>query len=234
MRIPNSFLTEFRSPSELKLACVFYGLIHKNTPKNLMGYVITVKQETLARLCGCSIATVKRSLAALRANGFIKSQKRTRIIADKLGTYTYTIAEISTKSNYFNIDKRLIGRVNGQAFRVYAMFCKLSDSVTGAFYQSLNDLTELLAISKNELLRAIEKLVSLKLIRKRKKKTKVGDYTDNTYIICNYVRNVKICRRKIGNKKATALATRLLPYAFSSINQIITIHKNLSHFLFCR
>ena len=51
MRIPNSFLTDFKSPTDLKLACVFYSLIHANTEKNLLGYVITVKQEVLSRAC---------------------------------------------------------------------------------------------------------------------------------------------------------------------------------------
>ena len=47
MRIPNSFVTRFTQASDLKLACVFYSLIHKNTKRNLLGYEITVKQTTL-------------------------------------------------------------------------------------------------------------------------------------------------------------------------------------------
>ena len=41
MRIPNSFVTRFTQASDLKLACVFYSLIHKNTKRNLLGYEIT-------------------------------------------------------------------------------------------------------------------------------------------------------------------------------------------------
>ena len=52
MRIPNSFVTRFTQASDLKLACVFYSLIHKNTKRNLLGYEITVKQTTLVSLCG--------------------------------------------------------------------------------------------------------------------------------------------------------------------------------------
>lgn len=47
MRIPNSFVTRFTQAADLKLACVFYSLIHKNTKRNLLGYEITVKQSTL-------------------------------------------------------------------------------------------------------------------------------------------------------------------------------------------
>lgn len=222
MRIPNSFLAEFKSSSDLKLTCVFYGLIHKNTPKNLMGYVVTVKQETLAKLCGCSLATVKRSLTSLRNMGFIKSQKRTHIAANRLGTYTYTIDVIQTQKNYFNIDRRLLSRVSGQAFRVYAAFCKLSDSRTRDFYQSLNDLSEILSISKNELLKAIKKLVSLKLIRKRRKKTIAGDYTDNTYIVCKYEINSRIYKKR-PMKRAAIPVTRLPLSAFLSTNKLIAV-----------
>lgn len=221
MRIPNSFLKEFKSPSDLKLACVFYSLIHQHTPKNLMGYVVTVKQETLAKLCGYSLATVKRSLSSLRRAGFIKSQKRTHIAKNKLGTYTYTIEEFSTQRNYFSINRRLISKVNGQAFRVYATFCKLSNSTSKTFYQSLNDLTEILSISKNELLKAIRKLIDLKLIRKRRKLTSFGDYTDNTYIICTYVQNLRITRKGANTNKRAAVSTTRQPLsALSSTNQI--------------
>ena len=61
MRIPNSFVTRFTQASDLKLACVFYSLIHKNTKRNLLGYEITVKQTTLVSLCGFSVYTVKRA-----------------------------------------------------------------------------------------------------------------------------------------------------------------------------
>ena len=91
MRIPSSFLTDLKSSADLKLACVFYSLIHANTEKNLLGYVITVKQEVLADLCGCSVSTVKRSIASLRRLGFIKSQKRIVLKKDRLGKYIYTI-----------------------------------------------------------------------------------------------------------------------------------------------
>ena len=56
MRIPNSFVTRFTQAADLKLACVFYSLIHKNTKRNLLGYEITVKQSTLMSLCGCSVS----------------------------------------------------------------------------------------------------------------------------------------------------------------------------------
>lgn len=192
MRIPNSFVTHFTQASDLKLACVFYSLIHKNTKRNLLGYEITVKQTTLASLCGFSISTVKRSVSSLLNSGFIKSQKRQISAPGKLGTYIYTIEEVSTSANYFSMDKKLISRLNGNEFRVYVMCCKLADSSHMSFFQSYNDLSKLLGMSRQDVLGTIEKLVKGKFIRKKKIKTRAGDFTDNTYIIGIFVHHHKI------------------------------------------
>lgn len=192
MRIPNSFVTRFTQASDLKLACVFYSLIHKNTKRNLLGYEITVKQSTLMSLCGCSLSTVKRTVRSLSKCGFIKSQKRQMTTPGKLGTYTYTIDAVSTASKYFTMDKKLMSRLNGNEFRVYIMCCKLADSSHMSFFQSYNDLSQLLGMSRQDVLRTIEKLVKGKFIRKKKIRTRVGDFTDNTYTVCIYVPHSRI------------------------------------------
>lgn len=192
MRIPNSFVTRFTQASDLKLACVFYSLIHKNTKRNLLGYEITVKQTTLVSLCGFSASTVKRAVSSLLKSGFIKSQKRQTNAPGKLGTYTYTIDVVSTASKYFTMDKKLISRLNGNEFRVYAMCCKLADSSHKSFFQSYNDLSQLLGMSRQDVLRTIEKLVKGKFIRKKKIRTRVGDFTDNTYTVFIYVPHSRI------------------------------------------
>lgn len=192
MRIPNSFVTRFTQASDLKLACVFYSLIHKNTKRNLLGYEITVKQSTLMSLCGCSLSTVKRTVRSLSKYGFIKSQKRQMTTPGKLGTYTYTIDAVSTASKYFTMDKKLMSRLNGNEFRVYAVCCKLADSSHKSFFQSYNDLSKLLGMSRQDVLRTIEKLVKGKFIRKKKIRTRVGDFTDNTYTVCIYVPHSRI------------------------------------------
>ena len=189
MRIPNSFVTRFTQASDLKLACVFYSLIHKNTKRNLLGYEITVKQTTLVSLCGFSVSTVKRAASSLLKSGFIKSQKRQTNAPGKLGTYTYTIEAVSTASKYFTMDKKLMSRLNGNEFRVYIMCCKLADSSHMSFFQSYNDLSQLLGMSRQDVLRTIEKLVKGKFIRKKKIRT---DFTDNTYTVCIYVPHSRI------------------------------------------
>lgn len=192
MRIPNSFVTRFTQAADLKLACVFYSLIHSNTKRNLLGYEITVKQSTLMSLCGCSLSTVKRTVRSLSKCGFIKSQKRQMTTPGKLGTYTYTIDAVSTASKYFTMDKKLMSRLNGNEFRVYAVCCKLADSSHKSFFQSYNDLSKLLGMSRQDVLKTIEKLVKGKFIRKKKNRTRVGDFTDNTYTVCIYVPHSRI------------------------------------------
>lgn len=201
MRIPNSFVTRFTQAADLKLACVFYSLIHKNTKRNLLGYEITVKQSTLMSLCGCSLSTVKRTVRFLSKCGFIKSQKRQMTTPGKLGTYTYTIDAVSTASKYFTMDKKLMSRLNGNEFRVYAVCCKLADSSHKSFFQSYNDLSKLLGMSRQDVLRTIEKLVKGKFIRKKKIRTRAGDFTDNTYTVCIYVHHSRI-------KKASRRSSR--------------------------
>ena len=119
-------------------------------------------------------------LSALLKSGFIKSQKRQTNAPGKLGTYTYTIEAVSTASKYFTMDKKLMSRLNGNEFRVYAMCCKLADSSHKSFFQSYNDLSQLLGMSRQDVLRTIEKLVKGKFIRKKKIRTRAGDFTDNS------------------------------------------------------
>ena len=129
-------------------------------------------------LCGCSLSTVKRTVRSLSKCGFIKSQKRQMTTPGKLGTYTYTIDAVSTASKYFTMDKKLMSRLNGNEFRVYAVCCKLADSSHKSFFQSYNDLSKLLGMSRQDVLRTIEKLVKGKFIRKKKIRTRAGDFTE--------------------------------------------------------
>lgn len=55
----------------------------------------------------------------------------------KLGTYTYTIDAVSTASKYFTMDKKLMSRLNGNEFRVYAVCCKLADSSHKSFSKAI-------------------------------------------------------------------------------------------------
>ena len=194
VRIPNCFIELFDKSADLQLACAFYSLIHYNTEKDLNGdYIISVSQETLATICGCSVITISRAAAHLLNNGFITSQHRpvtTRKAASgalMLDKYTYVVRFYSCETNFFTVDKALLHRLSGAAFRVYILFCKLSDNNTRSFFHSLKDMSNLGKIAKGVICKAINLLEEIGLIKRQKKITVYGDYTDNSYIVCIFI-----------------------------------------------
>ncbi len=223
MRIPNSFLTDFTSPAELKLACIFYGLINKNTKKNLLGWEISVKQSTLAALCGVSESTIKRALKSLKNKGFICSQKRSYVCEHRLGTYTYTIKDVPVNRRYFNIQKKAIRRLTGSSFKVYAHFCKLADK-RGKFFQSLNELCDIIRIGKKELTIIISKLIKDKLIRRLRRMTRCGDYTDNIYFVTYFIGPLKI-RSKLGKQRIKKVSPAYQNRGNNSVYRMKSTHK---------
>lgn len=203
-RIPNSFLAMFDKAAELKLATVFYCLTNAQSEQALNGdYIISVSQETLAKLSGLSVSTIRRTTKKLCAKGFIISQHRpvsNRRTADgslMLDKYNYIIKYIPRDKDYFCVDKAVLRKANGQAFVTYMLFCKLSERVSRAFYHSLTDLCTLLSFTRTELSKAIKKLVKLKLIRKFYKRTRLGDYTENSYAVSKYQQPETITRENI-------------------------------------
>lgn len=211
VRIPNCFTDMFQSAAELKLACAFYGLINAETDKDLIGnYIISVSQKTLAALCGCSEMTIRRTAAKLMKAGFILSQHRpvsARKAADgslMLDKYVYTILALSCDSDYFRADKSLFCKVSGTSFKVYMLFCKLADSRSHSFFHSLTDICsddelKQWRIGRTELCKAIKALCELRLIRRYRKLTYYGDFTENTYIIIIYIQGR--IHKKRRNKK---------------------------------
>ncbi len=226
MRIPNTFLDEFKNAAELKIACVFYSLISRRTKTNLMGYEITVKQETMCKYSCLSLPTVKKALAALADKGFILSQKRSTY-DKRQGTYIYSVKKYDVSDNYFLSDRPLFRRLNGQVFRVYMHFCRFAAGADRSFYHSYNDLADKLGIERREVVKAVNKLDQLGLIFIRRKLTQEGDYTDNSYIVYRY-RKGRI-KKKFKVKRLATFADVTSPKKNFLINVYIACiiqHKN--------
>lgn len=214
VRVPNCFIEMFDKSAELQLACAFYSLIHANTEKDLNGdYVISVSQETLAQICGCSAITISRAAAKLLESGFITSQRRpvtNRKAASgalMLDKYTYVVRFYSCETNFFTVDKALLHRLSGAAFRVYILFCKLSDNNTRSFFHSLKDMSNLGKIAKGVICKAITWLEKMGFIKRQKKITVYGDYTDNSYIVCIFI-TPQIKKRKKVIKKISPCSAK--------------------------
>ena len=184
MRIPNSFFSEYNdSKSEFVVACRLYGFINARTRLSRNGYEICVKQETLARKCNISLSTVRRVLGQLEQKGLITHKYRTENAVGDLGTYHYSIKQYDTKKDYTYVDGYFLARVPNDLFYIYCLFCRLADSRTQRFYQSLRDLQALTGLKRSRISGYIKRMLLLKLIRKRKKRTRCGDYAHNVFTV---------------------------------------------------
>ncbi len=76
MLIPNFFLDRYTKATDLMIACKFYSMIGSFTKRNSKGYELSIKEKTLADICGCSVATVHRSLQRLCNDGLVISMHR--------------------------------------------------------------------------------------------------------------------------------------------------------------
>lgn len=186
MRIPVSFLKMFRSNlTDFAVACKLYSLINAHTKRNSKGFEVCIKQATIADACNCSISSVKRSLSRLEMSGIIMHKYRLEGANGNLGAYHYTLKQFDMTSEYIymNSSKTYSARLNPKQLYVYAVFCRLICNDIARFYQSLNDLVNILNLNKSEISSLIKDLISKRLVRKQKKKTRCGDYTDNTYFV---------------------------------------------------
>ena len=198
LRIPNSFLTDYSSTTtELKTVCFIYSLISKNTKIAPSGnYLMMIKQSTIAKACGVTVITIKRTMARLIEKGFILNCERSYKANGELGTYIYEIKKVSLERNYFCLERNSLYALSGKLFLVYAFMCKLMESTTKSFYQSYSDLSKMIGFSRSEIMYCINLLIKNKFLIKYKKLTKANDYTDNTYYIIPYIRGKIYCKKK--------------------------------------
>lgn len=188
MKIPNSFLTDLNR-TELMVACKLYSLVNSHTKLNSKGFEVCIKQETIARSCNLSISTTKRILAVLEQKGVIIHRYRKTNSGGFLGAYRYTLKPFSFLSDYFYMRNNIFSLcLSPKQFYLYALCCKLKCNYTSRFFQSYADLKQLTGIKRSELSKIINSLISMKLIRKQRRKTRSGDYTDNTYFVITYQR----------------------------------------------
>lgn len=217
MRIPNCFLKDFvKTPNEFKAVCLLYSLINPFTATDDNGnYVIRVKQETLAKRMRVSIQTIRRIISSLSSYGFIISSSRTVKSNGELGTNVYTIKKYNLHKDYFVLTKRALNMVYGKSFVVYALCCKLAEE--NKFYKSYSELAELTGYKRSEVMHIIGLLVSDGLLAKYSKRTKAGDYTDNTYLVlhCSYLQYALNKAKKVSEQKKS-----LVPLVRNKAQQI--------------
>ena len=216
MKIPNSFLNELTN-TELLVACRLYSAVNARTKLNSRGYEISIKQETIAVSCCLSLSTVKRTLASLEHKGIILHKYRRPNVIGYLGTYRYSLKPFAFLSDYFFMHKRVFTYcLTPKQFKVYALFCKLRCNDISRFYQSYSDLQGLTGIKRSELICLINELISKRLIRRQKKLTRCGDYTDNTYFVVIHQKG-KVHKKSVRAFRRSPHTTRIKRFEENSL-----------------
>lgn len=199
--LPNALiLDKSLSSSDFAVAAYLYSLYSAYGYDSLLGGCVKVKQSTIAGVCGISTDTVSRACSRLMKYGIIIGRTRTVRDDRTLGTYTYTLKRFEEQS-YTYISKKAADTLQPKELKVYSVFSLCRENHKNSFYHSYSDLSSLIKIKKDELIAVIGKLIYLGLIRKQKRKTHCGDYTENKYFVVVYTQG-RICRRK----KRTAAA----------------------------
>lgn len=183
--LPNSLIlnTQLRC-SDFAVAAYLYSLYSAYGYDTLLGACVKVKQNTIAQACKISVDSVARACARLMKCGIIVGRERTIRSDRTLGTYTYTLQHFhSEEHKHTLVSKKAAAMLQPKELRVYALFCLCRENYKNSFFHSYNDLAELLKMRKDDIIAAVNKLVSAGLIRKQKRRTHCGDYTENKYFI---------------------------------------------------
>ena len=214
MKIPN-VLIYVTSGNTLKVACKLYSLIDwDKQSKN--GYEVCVKQTTIALSCGLSLSTVKRAISELCARNIITHRYRLTNKNGYQGTYHYSLAFFT---NYFDLRRDIFKYgLSAQEFTLYAAMCKLRTNATSSFYQSLTDLSRITGLDKSNICKLYAALAEKRLVCKQKKRTKFGDYTDNTYFIVVRVKG-KLTKKAPRFLAQLSNATNIVAKVISLVNR---------------
>ena len=91
------------------------------------------------------------------------------------------------------------------------------------FYQSLNDLSALIRLSRAEVSKVIAVLIDRSMVRKQLKRTRAGDYTDNTYFI---ITRKQGCIKKAGPRSNRSCSNGLCSRGSSQLKQLYNNTSN--------
>ena len=177
-KMPNDIFTKLTA-SEIRVLAVLYSIRSRSIYR---GYkYIKVKQVQIARLSGFnSTQTISSAINKLCLYGYIKRIDRNYVDYKKLGTYTYTIPVL--EKDYFFVDRQFLRyKLSSAQVRMYLFFCKTAVSRNKTSWNSFNDIAHALNIKRSSVIKTVQELVAIKLIRKLRVKKKDGSYSDNHY-----------------------------------------------------
>ena len=192
--MPNNIFEYNLKSNELKICAIMYSLSCR-VIYNGRKY-IQISQKSISTMAGLTPQTVSKAIDRLVACGLILEVRRYYVDSHKLGQYVYTLPVV--KHNYFFVSKAIIrANLSAPLLKVYLFCCKCADSRSKRFWNSYNDISDKLKLSRSKVISAIAELVKLRLISKFKVIKKDGSYSDNHYQINSVVnQGVKIRKKR--------------------------------------
>lgn len=192
--IPNSLIETKMLASDLSVAIYLYSVGQAYGNQNLLGLTAKARQQTIASACKMSVESVSRAVKRLQERGIIIAKERRINRKGHLGTYTYTLKAIAGK--YFRMCRSVAKLLEPKELRIYALMCKLKDSISNMFYHSYSDLAKMIGIGRSEIIKLIKRLIDLNVVHRLHQRTRLGDFGENRYYI---FRRVKGCIKRRRN-----------------------------------
>lgn len=199
-RLNNSILDCGLTPNELKVAVCLYSCVFRNR------FIVQIKQSTIAKKCGIKkVETVGNIICQLQRKGIIERVSRPHRANGWLGTYIYKLKAVASKG-FFRIKRYILGKLNGVQLRMYLFVCR---AVTKKNYMwnSFNDISRALQISRNKVISVIKELVEMGFIRKLKVLKNDGSYSDNHYSVTELPTEIKDKKEESPKQATTAFGT---------------------------
>lgn len=235
IRLPNAVLEDGRLG---KAEVAIFACLHTLRSNVYKGQKqVKASRKLIAAYCGISVKTVTKAVKKLLECGYIKKIRQYFVDCHKLGTYIYIIDSVKCRQYFFFSSEIFKKHLTITQLYVYLFCCKCADSKTKRFWNSYNDISDKLGISRSTAVKIINELEILKLITKIKMVKKNGAYSDNHYII-NEIRRkkVKIIKKKSfsWDQKALQVLYRLM-YTHKPVYIINHFYRIVKKkFLFCR
>lgn len=161
---------------------------------------IKVKQATIAQNCGLrAVQTVAAILARLQSKGLVEQLTRSVKADYHKGTYSYAVRKLPVTTEYFFVDRQVLGMMNPRQMAVYLFLCKAYDAARRDSWNSYNDISEQLGMKREAVVQTVAELAAMKLIVRMRRKSRENRrvFVDNHYQIIRYVRGTihKMCKK---------------------------------------
>ncbi len=224
IRVPVRILKHNLSKSALAVLISLYDIAESVGQRTIMGYEVKVKLTTLSARCNVDVRTASRCIAQLTAKGLISSRTRTVREDRKRGTYVYALPAVGT---YFMLSRHAFQRVINaapKALRTY-LFCVNAAGNNNYFYHSFSDIAKATGEKRSDVIRHIEMLENIKLIRRRRKhfRRQPKRFTENSYMVFTFAKTIKRQRKnpQRAARKSGTLRTRNSNYIVKHLQRFV-------------